>query len=55
MFGGEAESDERDVGMLSCRHCPDLLDVDRVGDHCVPESGDDLAEQREPIVSLVGD
>ena len=55
MFRGEAEPDERDVGMLSRRHRADLLDVDRVGDHFVPEPGDDLGEQCEPVVSLVGD
>jgi hypothetical protein len=55
VFRGEAESDKRDVRMLSRCHCSDLLHIDRVCDHFVPEPGDDLGKQGEPILSLVGD
>ena len=55
VLGGEAEPDERDVGMLSRGHGADLLDVDLARDHLVAEPGDDLGEQLEPVASLVRD
>ena len=51
----QPEPDERDVGPFSRRHRPDLLDVDLARDHLVPEPGDDLREQREPVAALVRD
>lgn len=53
VFGGEAEPDERDVGMLSRCDGAHLRDVDRAGDHLVPEPGDDLSEQLKPVAPLV--
>ena len=41
--------------MLSCGDRADLLDIDRIGDHFVPERGDNVGDQCEPVVSLVGD
>ena len=55
MVGGEAEPDERDVGLLLRGDRADFLDVDLACDHLVTESGDDLGEQLEAVASLVGD
>ena len=55
MLGGEAEPDERDVGVFSRGDRPDFPNVDLGGDHLVTESGDDLGEQLEPVATLVGD
>ena len=55
VFGGEAESHERDVGPLSRGDRADLSDFDLARDHLVPEPGDHLGEQLEPIAPLVRD
>jgi hypothetical protein len=55
MVGGEAEPDERDVGVFSCGDGADFFDVDFACDHLVAEPGDDLCEELEPVASLVGD
>ena len=55
MLRAQAEPDERDVRMLSRGHLSDFPDVDLARDDLVPESGDDLREQVEPVSSLVRD
>ena len=55
MLGREAEADDRDIGLLSRGHRPDLLDVDLASDHVVPEPDHNLSEQLEPVSLLVRD
>ena len=55
MLGAHAEPDERDVGSLPRGHRADLCDVDLARDHLVPEPGDDLGEQLQPVPPLVRD
>jgi hypothetical protein len=55
MFGGEAEPDEGDVGVLLRCDRANLRDFNLASDHFIPESGDNLSEQCEPIVPLVCD
>ena len=55
MLRRETEPDKRDIGVLPRGHRGDRRDVDLAGDHFVPEPGDNLGEQLEPITPLVGD
>ncbi len=41
--------------MFPCSHRGDCCDVNLAGDHLVPEPGDDLGEQLEPVAPLVCD
>ena len=55
MLRREAEPDKRDIGVLPRGHRGDRRDVDLAGDHFVPEAGDNLGEQLQPVTPLVGD
>ena len=55
MLGVQTQSDECDVGPLSGCHGADFLDVDLTCDYLVPEAGNDLGEQFEPLALLVRD
>jgi hypothetical protein len=55
MVGGEAEPDERHVGVFSCGDRAHFADVDFACDHFVAEASDDLGEEFEPVAPLVGD
>jgi hypothetical protein len=55
MLRGQAEPDQRDVGMFPCRYLADCFDVGLAGDHFVPEARDDLCEQVKAVAPLVRD
>jgi hypothetical protein len=55
MVGGDAETHERDVGPFAGGDRCDFSDIDLAGDHVVPEPGDDLFEQGEPVAPLIRD
>ena len=53
--GRETETDEGDIGALARGHGSHLSDVDRAGDHLVPEAGDQGSNLGKAVVALVGD
>jgi hypothetical protein len=55
VIGGEAEPDERNVGVFAGGDGGDLADVDLAGDHLVPEPGHDRGEQLEAVSALIRD
>jgi hypothetical protein len=50
-----AKPDQGDIWALAGGHRADLSDVDRPGDHLMPEAGNDLCEQLEPVAALIRD
>ena len=55
VLGAEPEPDECDVGVLPRGHRPDFSDVDLACDHLMAETGHDLGEQLETVLSFVRD
>ncbi len=55
MLGALAKANEGDVRPFPRRHCSDVLHLDLARDHLVPESGDDLRDDRQAIRALVRD
>src|ERR687893_293688 len=55
MARAPAEADQRDVGSLPGRHDSDVGNVDLAGDHLMPEVHDHRGDERELILTLVGD
>ena len=55
MLRGEAETDERDIGVLTRCHRSHRRHVDLARDHFVPQARDDLCEHLEPVAALVRD
>ena len=49
-----SEADERDVGPLAGGHGSHVLDLDLPRDHLVSQRDHDRSDQRQPILTLVG-